>query len=70
MTREREASGVLVMRAWADGATPATIRARIILLSGRDREQTTMAAATVDQAVMIVRAWLETLTGGSAAGDR
>jgi len=61
MTRQRERSGVLIVRAWSEA--PATgFRARIIQsreLTGREQIETT--ATTVEQVLETVRDWLEAL---------
>ena len=62
MTEITERSGVLVVRAWVEGGTPAGLRARIT--QSRDlasTEQLVTAAATVDEILATVRAWLNAL---------
>jgi hypothetical protein len=62
MGRERERSGVLVVRAWIESGTPPGLRARIT--QSRDltsTEQTMTTTATVEGILAAVQAWLDAL---------
>jgi len=62
MGKATERSGVLVVRAWVEGGTPAGLRARIT--QSRDltsNEQTITATATVEGIIAAVQAWLDAL---------
>jgi hypothetical protein len=62
MAKMTERSGVLVVRAWVEGGTPAGLRARIT--QSRDltnTEQLVTTAATVEDILAAVRAWLDAL---------
>ena len=64
-----EHTGVVVLRAWVDGGSPGGLRVRIIRVVGQT-EPTAAAAATVDGAVALVRAWLEGLLESADPGSR
>jgi hypothetical protein len=69
MSRILERSGVLVVRAWVEGAAPGSLRARITHSSDLTREQQVeTTAATVEQVLAIVREWLQSLTDPKQAG--
>jgi hypothetical protein len=61
MTPIRERSGVLVVRAWIECATPEGLRVRITQILGPAEEPTEATAATVDETLALVRSWLEYL---------
>ena len=65
MARIEERSGVLVIRAWIESAAPERLRVRITQILGPGEEQTETAAATIDQALALVRSWLEDLIADS-----
>jgi hypothetical protein len=68
MSRILERSGVLVMRAWVEGVAPGNLRARITNpgdLTSEQQDETT--AATVEQGLVIVREWLQSLTDSTRA---
>jgi hypothetical protein len=61
MTRIAESSGVLVARAWVEGAAGG-LRVRITQSRGSAvDEQVEMVAANVGEVLVIVRDWLEAL---------
>jgi hypothetical protein len=61
MARNEERSGVLVVRAWVEGA-PGELRARITQSRGLTvDDQIETAASNVSEVLIIVRNWLETL---------
>lgn len=62
MSRMVERSGVLVVRAWIEGACPSGLRARITQAREvTSAQQIEMTAATIDQVLAIVREWLQSL---------
>jgi hypothetical protein len=61
MAQSKEPSGVLVLRAWVEGGSPGGLRARITKIRELDESRTEAAAASLDQILAIVRAWLESL---------
>jgi len=61
MTRIRQPTGVLVLRAWVEDGSPGGLRARITQLDDLEGNQAEAAAASLDQVLVIVRAWLERL---------
>jgi hypothetical protein len=78
MAQIEESSGVLVVRAWVEGNAPDGLRARITQLPGLDENQSEVTAASQEQILAIVRAWLRTLlaeaqlpptASGSAPGE-
>jgi hypothetical protein len=60
MAQIKKPSGVLVVRAWVEGDSPG-LRARITQLPGLDQDQSEATAASLEQILAIVRAWLKTL---------
>ena len=55
-----ERTGILILRAWADGPRPQRLRARITqVVDGHERPRA--SAATVDATCAIVGAWLTDL---------
>ncbi len=67
MAETTERSGVLVVRAWVEGATAPRLHARITQSSDVTRtEQLTMTTATPDEILATVRAWLDALLSGRA----
>lgn len=66
-----EPVGVLVLRAWIESNHSDGLRVRILKLtdaeSGAEPEQ--VAAATIEEACAIVRAWLVEFTSRAAAVD-
>jgi hypothetical protein len=66
MGKERERSGVLVVRAWVEGGTPAGLRARITQSNDLTRnEQTMTTTATVEGIISAVQTWLDALLSGT-----
>ena len=65
---DRTRTGVLVLRAWVEGDGGRSLRVRVTrTIHGDTRELVSSAAATVDGACAIVRAWLEELEGHARA---
>jgi hypothetical protein len=62
-------TGVLVLRAWLEGDQSSGLRVRITRVIDR-REPSVVAAAAVDIACDIVRAWLEELLDRGDAPSR
>ena len=59
-----ERYGVLVVRAWVEGSTPAGLRARITWSSDlTSTERVTTATTSVQEILAEVRKWLESLLG-------
>jgi hypothetical protein len=65
---EEERTGVLVLRAWVQGAGDQGLRVRITqvtpTIQGAAVEPVSSASATVDGVCATVRAWLEELVDG------
>jgi hypothetical protein len=62
--------GVLVLTAWIEGLEPtAQLRVRITRARfGSRPEELTSAAATIDEACEVVRAWLQSLVETAVTG--
>jgi hypothetical protein len=61
-TSSQERTGVLILRAWAEGNEEDGLRVRIIRsIQGDTTEPVSKAAATVDDVCTVVRSWLEEL---------
>lgn len=58
-------TGLLIIRVWAEPEHPTSLRARIIRSTragtdqGSEPKETSTASATVEEALGVVRAWLE-----------
>ena len=67
-TADEDRTGVLVLRAWVEGADSQGLRVRIIRMTqsiqGAVVEPVSSASATVDGVCATVRAWLEELVDG------
>ena len=65
----RQASAVLVVSAWHEGAPP-TLAARITYtLDAADSERTTVTAAGADEIHAVVRGWLADVEAARRPGD-
>lgn len=65
-TAPAERTGVLVIRAWVEGDPPG-LRLRITYTDDiATRQEDSVVAASVDEAVEIARRWLETFAGRAA----
>jgi hypothetical protein len=69
MSKEGKAiSGVLVVRAWVEGAPSDGLRARITHTRGLDGQlELELTAAGVNQVLAVVRAWLAALLNENQA---
>lgn len=60
MVADRERAGVMIVRVWIEGGSGNGLRARLTESTDlASREQETYAAASVDEVVELVRAWVE-----------
>ena len=61
MSHTREPSGALVVRAWVEVAAPKRLRVRITHIDDLDVGRAETTAASIDEVLVTVQAWLERL---------
>jgi len=63
-----ERTGVVVVRVWLEPGHDEQVRARVTATDLATNEETTAVAASVEEIVRIVRAWIQSFVSAGASG--